>query len=103
MKNLPINNFNFNWGARTYVMGILNLTPDSFSGDGWMDLNREVAFLQAREFIGAGIDVLDVVGESTRPGADSVSVDITQGADIIRVHDVPQMIRIARMADAIVR
>lgn len=73
MKNLTINNFTFEWGARTYVMGILNLTPDSFSGDGLVDLDQEAAFRQAREFVEAGVDILDVGGESTRPGAASVS------------------------------
>ena len=73
MENLFVNNFNFNWGARTYVMGILNLTPDSFSGDGLMDLDQEATFQQAREFVEAGVDILDVGGESTRPGAAPVS------------------------------
>ena len=54
-------------------MGILNLTPDSFSGDGLVDLDSEAAFNQAREFVEAGVDILDVGGESTRPGADPVS------------------------------
>jgi len=73
MKNLSINNFSFDWGSRTYVMGILNMTPDSFSGDGLADLDREAAFKQAREFVEAGVDILDVGGESTRPGAAPVS------------------------------
>ena len=73
MENLTINNFNFDWGSRTYVMGILNLTPDSFSGDGLADLDRETAFQQARGFVEAGVDILDVGGESTRPGAAPVS------------------------------
>jgi dihydropteroate synthase len=73
MKNLTVKKFNFNWGARTYIMGILNLTPDSFSGDGLIDLGQETAFQQAREFVEAGVDILDVGGESTRPGADPVS------------------------------
>ncbi len=54
-------------------MGILNLTPDSFSGDGLMDLDQKAAFQQAREFVEAGVDILDVGGESTRPGAAIVS------------------------------
>jgi dihydropteroate synthase len=73
MKNLTIKNFTFEWGARTYVMGILNLTPDSFSGDGLAEKNREAAFEQARLFVEAGVDILDVGGESTRPGAAPVS------------------------------
>jgi dihydropteroate synthase len=54
------------WGARTYLMAIVNVTPDSFSGDGLDDARAAVAhaFVQW----GAGADVLDVGGESTRPG-----------------------------------
>lgn len=62
----------FDWGSRTYVMGILNVTPDSFSGDGLRveakgALDRAMA--QARDFVDAGADILDVGGESTRPGS----------------------------------
>jgi len=73
MKNLSINNFTFDWGTRTYVMGILNLTPDSFSGDGLANLDREAAFKRARKFVKAGVDILDIGGESTRPRAAPVS------------------------------
>jgi len=65
------------WGKKTWVMGILNLTPDSFSGDGL--LNKETpnspqvvldhTLLQADAFVQAGVDILDIGGESTRPGA----------------------------------
>ena len=56
----------FDWGAKTYVMGVLNITPDSFSGDGLgADIERTMAL--AREFVANGADVLDVGGESTRP------------------------------------
>lgn len=57
---------------RPQIMGIINATPDSFSGDGVaFDLERAVA--QAQQFIADGADVLDVGGESTRPGSDPVS------------------------------
>lgn len=62
----------FDWGSRTYVMGILNVTPDSFSGDGLRVDAKGVldrAMGQARDFVDAGADILDVGGESTRPGA----------------------------------
>lgn len=59
---------------RPLVMGILNVTPDSFS-DGGRFLNREVACAHAREMIRAGADLIDIGGESTRPGAESVSVE----------------------------
>jgi len=63
------------WGVRTYVMGILNVTPDSFSGDGLI-ANADVleaSLEQAREFVAAGVDILDVGGESTRPGSKPVT------------------------------
>ncbi len=63
------------WGERTYVMGILNITPDSFSGDGLMQREDALAaaLQQARRFLAAGADILDVGGESTRPGSQPVS------------------------------
>lgn len=63
----------FRWGERTYVMGIINVSPDSFSGDGIID--REVALTQAQRFVSEGADILDVGGESTRPGSLPISVD----------------------------
>jgi len=68
----------FEWGTRTYVMGILNVTPDSFSGDGVGGAAAGTvarALAQAREFIEAGADIIDVGGESTRPGAQSLTAD----------------------------
>jgi dihydropteroate synthase len=60
----------FDWGQRTYVMGILNITPDSFSGDGLLEdadpVERAVA--TARRMVAEGADLLDIGGESTRPG-----------------------------------
>ncbi len=63
----------FAWGSRTFVMGIVNATPDSFSGDG---LGDDVAAAVSRglEQVAAGADILDVGGESTRPGAAPVSL-----------------------------
>ena len=54
------------WGARTYVMGIVNVTPDSFSGDG--DLDVVVASAHALDQRDRGADILDIGAESTRPG-----------------------------------
>jgi dihydropteroate synthase len=64
----------FDWGTRTYVMGILNVTPDSFSGDGLLAGGGsaaeriERAVRAARSMADAGADIVDVGGESTRPG-----------------------------------
>jgi dihydropteroate synthase len=66
-------NAEFRWGERTYVMGIINVSPDSFSGDGVTDIEAAVA--QAHRFVSEGADILDVGGESTRPGAPPVPVD----------------------------
>jgi dihydropteroate synthase len=63
----------FAWGTRTYLMGILNVTPDSFS-DGGEFASIETALLQAREMIANGVDIIDIGGESTRPHAEPVSV-----------------------------
>jgi len=69
------------WGARTYVMAILNITPDSFSGDGLLaspsafrDLTQ-AAVERAERFIAHGADILDVGGESTRPGSSPISAE----------------------------
>jgi len=59
-------------GARTLVMGILNVTPDSFS-DGGLYLDVEAAVARAREMVSQGADIVDVGGESTRPGSTPVS------------------------------
>ena len=56
------------WGERTYVMGVINATPDSFSGDGVYDA-QDHAVRKARTFIDEGADILDIGGESTRPGS----------------------------------
>jgi dihydropteroate synthase len=71
--NWKIRDRTFDWGSRTYLMGILNVTPDSFS-DGGEFASLETALLQAREIIANGVDIIDVGGESTRPHAESVSV-----------------------------
>ncbi|OYV35145.1 MAG: dihydropteroate synthase, partial [Acidocella sp. 20-61-6] len=56
------------------VMGILNVTPDSFS-DGGKFVDAEAAIARGREMLAAGADILDVGGESTRPGAAVISTD----------------------------
>jgi dihydropteroate synthase/2-amino-4-hydroxy-6-hydroxymethyldihydropteridine diphosphokinase len=65
------------FGMRTFVMGVINVTPDSFSGDGVFTQAKPLdkALEQARRFVAAGADILDVGGESTRPGAQLVSGD----------------------------
>ena len=60
-----------NWGQRTHVMGVLNLTPDSFS-DGGRFTSPELALRQARRMVTQGASILDLGGQSTRPGAAEV-------------------------------
>ena len=67
-------NLGFAWGKRTYVMGIINVTPDSFSGDG-LGHDAEAALEQALRFQDEGADIIDVGGESTRPGSTPVTVE----------------------------
>ena len=62
----------FRWGERTYIMGIINLTLDSFSGDG-LGSDIETAVAQAWRYVNEGADIIDIGGESTRPGSESVS------------------------------
>jgi dihydropteroate synthase len=66
-------NKEFIWGQRTYVMGIVNLSPDSFSGDGLGDAGS--ACTQALRMESEGADILDIGGESTRPGSAPIPID----------------------------
>lgn len=61
----------FKWGARTYVMGIVNTSPDSFSGDGIVDSDHAIG--QGMAMVREGADMLDVGGQSTRPGFEPIS------------------------------
>ncbi len=67
-------NTEFRWGERTYVIGICNLSPDSFAGDG-IGSDIEAAVAQAKRMVAEGADIIDVGGESTRPGTEPKSVD----------------------------
>jgi dihydropteroate synthase len=80
----PIGPRRFRWGKRTFVMGILNVTPDSFSGDGLLARSSDdgagrggvaAAVAQAQAMAAEGADILDVGGESTRPGHATVDAD----------------------------
>jgi dihydropteroate synthase len=84
----------FDCSERTLVMGILNVTPDSFS-DGGRFLDRASAVAHATRMVDEGADMLDVGGESTRPGSTSVSAD----EELERVHPVIQ--RLAELHPAV--
>lgn len=87
----------FHWGSRTFVMGVINVTPDSFSGDGiGSDVDRAVHM--AREFEGQGCDIVDVGGESTRPAMTYGDAGPTGEADE-RERVIPAVEAIARAVD----
>ena len=79
----------FVWGSRTYVMGVLNTTPDSFSGDGLAG-RVEAAVARAIRFEKEGADIIDIGGESTRPG----STPVDSFEEIERV--IPVLKRVAQ-------
>ena len=85
----------FTWGTRTFVMGILNVTPDSFSGDGLLGPQQADPVAAAADLATAmaeaGADLLDIGGESTRPGHAAVTV----GDELARVVPVIQAVRAA--------
>lgn len=68
-------NTEFRWGERTYIMGVCNLSPDSFSGDGLGD-DIEATLAQAKRMVAEGADIIDIGGESTRPGTEPLSADV---------------------------
>ncbi len=72
--NLSFRNHSLDFTRKTHVMGILNVTPDSFS-DGGLYLNKDSAVEKALLMAEEGADIIDIGGESTRPGAEPVSLD----------------------------
>ncbi|MDJ0582012.1 dihydropteroate synthase [Crocosphaera sp.] len=74
MNNLIIREHSFDWGKRTYLMGILNVTPDSFSDGGEFN-SLGTALEQATKMIESGADIIDIGGQSTRPGAEEITLE----------------------------
>jgi len=87
-RKLTIRNKSFEWGKRTYLMGVLNVTPDSFS-DGGDYYTIESALAQAENMVKSGVDIIDIGGQSTRPGAAEISLE----EEIDRVIPVVQILR----------
>lgn len=89
---MEINGQTYDLAARTYVMGIINLTPDSFSGDGLARKENyiDLALEQAERMIKAGADFLDIGAESTRPGA--APIDETEEKERL----LPVLIKLAK-------
>ncbi len=73
VSSLLVRGRSLQWGQRTYLMGVLNVTPDSFS-DGGKFNTLETAIAQAHHLVAAGADILDIGGQSTRPNAEDVSL-----------------------------
>jgi dihydropteroate synthase len=86
--NLIIRERCFEWGQRTYLMGVLNVTPDSFSDGGKFNTST-AALAQAQAMIAGGADIIDVGGQSTRPGAQQITV----AEELDRVLSVLQVLR----------
>jgi len=85
---ITIRNKAFEWGKRTYLMGVLNVTPDSFS-DGGDYYTIESALAQAENMVKSGVDIIDIGGQSTRPGAAEISLE----EEIDRVIPVVERLR----------
>src|SRR5579859_5384730 len=97
-------NHRLEWGQHTYIMGIVNVTPDSFSGDGlvkdtWQDdALVQHAIEQARRFVAEGATLIDVGGESTRPGFAPVPLE----QELARVIPVIQALKASLPAEVII-
>ncbi|MBE9121447.1 dihydropteroate synthase [Tychonema sp. LEGE 07199] len=83
-----IRNKAFEWGKRTYLMGVLNITPDSFS-DGGDFFTIESALAQAENMVKSGVDIIDIGGQSTRAGA----AEISSSEELDRVIPLVQILR----------
>ncbi len=92
MASTRCGNTEFRWGERTYVMGVCNLSSDSFSGDGLGD-DIEKTVAQAKRFVAEGADIIDVGAESTRPGTKPISIDkVDRELELV----IPAIERLAR-------
>ncbi|HLP91777.1 MAG TPA: dihydropteroate synthase [Nostocaceae cyanobacterium] len=87
-ENLIIGDRTFIWGQRTYIMGVLNVTPDSFSDGGEFN-NLSAALTQAQNMVAAGADIIDVGGQSTRPGAEQITLE----TELNRVIPIIELLR----------
>ena len=85
---MKIGNKEFDLSSHCYIMGILNVTPDSFSDGGKFD-SLDAALFHAEEMVNQGADILDVGGESTRPG----HIQITEDEEIARVTPVIEQLK----------
>src|SRR3989344_8567832 len=93
----------FEWGTKTYVMGILNVTPDSFSGDGLMQKNSRTVLEEAmklgKRIEAEGADIIDVGGESTRPGSTPLSLEDELARVVPVIKGIAQAVQIPISVD----
>lgn len=87
-QQMIIQGSSFHWGERTYLMGVLNVTPDSFSDGGEFN-TPSAALAQAQRLVEAGADIIDIGGQSTRPGAEQISLE----EELRRVLPIVQAVR----------
>jgi dihydropteroate synthase len=87
-KSLTIRTRTFDWGSRTYIMGVLNVTPDSFS-DGGKFQTIDTAIARSIEMVASGVDLIDIGGESAKPGA----IPVDEKTELERVIPVIRGIR----------
>jgi dihydropteroate synthase len=92
---IQVNGIDYILGRQTWIMGILNVTPDSFS-DGGLYLDKEKAIKHGMQLIEEGADILDVGGESTRPGSDTIPVE----EEIRRI--IPVITEIRKNSDTLI-
>ena len=95
-KTLKIRDKSFDWGSRTYIMGVLNVTPDSFS-DGGRFATVNAAIDRAVQMVNSGVDIIDIGGESTKPGA----IPVDAATELERVIPVIEGIRQHRATEQI--
>jgi dihydropteroate synthase len=97
---MMIGKMNFDFSRRTYIMGVLNVTPDSFS-DGGSYATVDAAVSRAMEMIAQGADIIDIGGESTRPKTlYGETARVTVDEELHRV--IPVIERIAHSSDAVI-
>lgn len=97
-NNLIMRGRRFQWGQRTYIMGILNITPDSFSDGGEFN-NTAAAVAQAQTMVANGADIIDVGGQSTRPGAAQISLAEEMGRVLSVVEELRPVISVPISVD----
>jgi len=95
LPSLAIKEHTFHWDSRTYIMGVINVTPDSFS-DGGKFFSPEEAKRQAASLVAAGADILDIGGESTRPFSEPVTLE----EELHRV--IPVIREIRKISDCLI-